>query len=153
MLAPTPIKGRLVPRLALAIVVGMVFLVVFGSSGVTARGVPGASARFPCSGSNSAHVPCHFTTPSGNIRCLWTPHPNTIACELLASRSAYRLGPYGHAKAIVLRLARRGETLRGNQQIEFPQNLSCHDTARTMTCNQDYGHGAFTLARGHSHKS
>jgi hypothetical protein len=117
---------------------------------------PGARAgavHAICSGPNSAHVPCHFSTPSGNIRCVWTPVPNNVACVLRATGRAYRLRPTGHARAITLRLARRGQTLPRNQQLVFPQSLSCRDTKRTMVCNQDFGTGAFTLARGASHRS
>jgi hypothetical protein len=106
-----------------------------------------ASGHFACSAPKSAKVPCHFATPSGNIRCLWTPTPNTITCELLATRRGYRLRPSGKAKAIRLTLHRRGETLPTNQQLVFPQSLSCHDTKTTMTCNQDFGLGFFKLAR------
>jgi len=106
-----------------------------------------------CSGPNSAKVPCHFSTPSGNIRCVWTPAPNNVACVLRSTGRAYRLRPSGHAKAIRLRLARPGQTLPRNQQIVFPQSLSCRDTRRTMICNQDFGTGAFTLALGASHSS
>jgi len=109
--------------------------------------------RAICSGPNSAKLPCHFSTPSGNIRCVWTPAPNNVACVLRSTGRAYRLRPSGRAKAIRLRLARRGQTLPGNQQIVFPQSLSCRDTKRTMICNQDFATGAFTLARGHSHSS
>jgi hypothetical protein len=109
-------------------------------------GVTDAHVHYACSGPHSATVPCHFSTPSGNIRCLWTPSPNNVACELLATRRAYRLRPTGKAKAIKLRLRRRGQTLPTNQQVVFPESLSCHDTNTTMTCNQDYGLGEFKLA-------
>jgi hypothetical protein len=112
-----------------------------------------AREHFACSGPNSAHVPCHFSTPSGNVRCLWTPSPNRVSCELLANGRSYRLGPRGRARSIRLRLARRGQTLPTNQQLTLPNSLSCHDTARTMTCNQDFGNGAFHLQRGASHAS
>jgi hypothetical protein len=112
-----------------------------------------ARVHYACSAPNSAYVPCHFSTPSGNIRCLWTPRPNSVACELLSTGRAYRLRPSGRAKAIRLRLARRGETLPTSQEILFTQSLSCHDTRRTMTCNQDYGEGEFTLAPGGSHSA
>jgi len=105
-----------------------------------------AAGHFACSGPNSAKVPCHFSTPSGNIRCLWTPSPNNVGCELLASGRGYRLRPTGKAKAIRPTLHRRGETLPTNQQLVFPQSLSCHDTRTTMTCNQDFGFGFFKLA-------
>jgi hypothetical protein len=105
-----------------------------------------ASGHFACSGPNSSKVPCHFSTPSGNIRCLWSPTPNNVACELLATGRGYRLHPTGKAKAIRLTLHRRGETLPTNQQLVFPQSLSCHDTRTTMTCNQDFGSGFFKLA-------
>jgi FG-GAP repeat len=105
-----------------------------------------AAVHYACSTPNSAKLACHFSTPSGNIRCLWTPKPNNVACVLLASKRAYRLRPTGKAKAIKLRLARRGQTLPTSQQIVFPQSLSCHDTKTTMTCNQDFGLGEFKLA-------
>jgi hypothetical protein len=79
--------------------------------------------------------------------------PNNVACVLRSTGRAFRLRPSGRAKAITLRLARRGQTLPRNQQIVFPQSLSCRDTTRTMICNQDFGTGAFTLALGHSHRS
>jgi hypothetical protein len=118
-----------------------------------AAGARAARVHYACSTPNSAHEPCHFSTPSGNIRCLWTPHPNSVACELLSSGRAYRLGPSGHAKMIRLRLARHGETLPTSQEILFTESLSCHDTRKTMTCNQDYGEGEFTLAPGRSHSA
>jgi hypothetical protein len=128
--------------------------VAFASTSVAASRVQGiAAAHFACTGSNSARVPCHFSTPSGNIRCVWTPTPNNVACELLASRRAFRLRPTGRAKAIKLSLARRGQTLPTNQQVVFPKSLSCHDTKTTMTCNQDFGFGAFKLAPKGSHGS
>jgi hypothetical protein len=112
-----------------------------------------AKSHFACSGPNSANVPCHFSTPSGNIRCVWTPKQNNVACELLSNGRAYRLRPKGKAKAIRLKLARRGQTLPRNQQVVFPQSMSCHDTKTTMTCNQDFGFGEFELAPSGSHSS
>jgi hypothetical protein len=110
-----------------------------------------AHVHYACSAPNSATVPCHFSTPSGNIRCLWTPHPNSVACERLATGRAYRLRPTGRAKRIKLSLRRRGETLPRSQQVVFPESLSCHDTKTTMTCNQDYGLGEFKLSPSGSH--
>ncbi len=112
-----------------------------------------AAHHYACSTPNSANVPCRFSTPSGNIRCLWTPKPNNVACELLATGRAYRLYPSGRAKTVRLKLGRRGETLPTSQEIVFPQSLSCHDTSRTMTCNQDFGTGEFKLARKGSHSA
>jgi hypothetical protein len=109
-----------------------------------------AAHRFACSGPNSAQVPCHFSTPSGNIRCVWTPSPDSVACVLRPTGRAYRLRPSGQARRIRLTLERRGETLPTDQQLVFPHSLSCHDTFRTMTCNQDFGTGFFKLARGAS---
>lgn len=123
------------------------------SESAMASGARAMHANFPCSGPNSLKMPCHFSTPSGNIRCLWTPSPNNIACEQVASGRAYRLRPTGHAKVIKLKLARRGQTLPRGQQIVFPQSLSCRDTRTTMTCNQDFGTGAFKLAPKGSHSS
>jgi hypothetical protein len=109
-----------------------------------------AGVHDACSNANSAHVPCHFSTPSGNIRCLWTPSPNSIVCELLATGRAYRLHPTGRAKRVRVHLARRGETLPRSQEIVFPESLSCRDTRTTMTCNQDEGFGEIKLApNGH----
>jgi hypothetical protein len=105
-----------------------------------------AARRFACSKANSAKVPCRFSTPSGNVRCEWTPSPDSVACVLLASGRAYRLRPSGKAKAIHLSLRSRGETLPTYQQIVFPHSLSCRDTNATMTCNQDFGAGFFKLS-------
>ncbi len=110
-----------------------------------------AHVHYACSAPHSSTVPCHFSTPSGNIRCLWTPSPNNVACERLATGRAYRLRPTGWARAIKLKLGRRGQTLPTNQQVVFPESLSCHDTNTTMTCNQDYGLGEFKLAPKGSH--
>lgn len=115
------------------------------------RGVRDAHVHYACSGPHSSSVSCHFSTPSGNIRCLWTPSPDNVACERLATGRAYRLRPTGKAKAIKLKLRRRGQTLPTNQQIVFPQSLSCHDTNTTMTCNQDFGLGEFKLSPTGSH--
>jgi hypothetical protein len=113
----------------------------------------GAAPHFICSGPGSAKVPCRFSTPSGNIRCVWTPAPENVACELLSSGRAYRLRPTGHAKKISLTLTRRSQVLAPSQQLVFPQSLSCRATKVTMTCNQDFGLGAFTLGPQHSHAS
>jgi hypothetical protein len=126
---------------------------VFAPGGVTAAARAHSSVHFACSGPNSAHVPCRFSTPSGNIRCLWTPKPNNVACELLATGRAYRLRPTGGARRISLKLTHRGETLPTSQQIVFPQSLSCRDTRTTMTCNQDFGLGRFKLAPKGSNSS
>jgi hypothetical protein len=91
-------------------------------------------------------VPCRFSTPSGNIRCLWTPSPNSVECELLATGRAYRLRPSGHARRVRIALGRRGQTLPTDQQLVFPQDMSCVDTRTTMTCSQDFGLGSFRLA-------
>jgi hypothetical protein len=132
---------------AVACIVCLSMAVSFAPESAVASGVRGSAAvHYACSRPNSSQVPCHFSTPSGNIRCLWTPTPNNVACELLASGRAYRLRPTGRAKAIKLKLVRRGETLPRTQQILFPQSLSCHDTNTTMTCNQDFGLGEFKLA-------
>jgi hypothetical protein len=115
-----------------------------------AAGPTAVAARGIC---NSAKVPCHFSTPSGNIRCLWTPKPNNVACVMLANGRAYRLHPTGKATAIQLKRATRGQTLALNEQLVFPGSYSCRDTRSTMICNQDFLAGAFTLAPGHSHSS
>ncbi len=141
--------------LAAALLCGLaaVALLLPSPPAAAAADVDAAASGAICSGPNSAKVPCRFSTPSGNIRCLWTPKPNNVACVMLANRRAYRLGPNGKAKAISLTLSRPGKTLPLNQQLVFPESLSCRDTKRTMVCNQDFGSGAFTLAPGASHRS
>lgn len=124
---------------------------LLGSAVASAASGRAAHVHYACSAPNSATVPCHFSTPSGNIRCLWTPHPNSVACERLATHRAYRLRPTGRAKRVKLSLKRRGETLPVSQQVVFPESLSCNDTRTTMTCNQDYGLGEFKLAPSGSH--
>jgi hypothetical protein len=138
-----PALGVLVTLLALASSVATTAPALAGGpTAVAARGI--------C---NNAKVPCYFSTPSGNIRCLWTPKPNNVACVMLANGRAYRLRPTGKAHAIQLKRATRGQTLALNEQIVFPGSYSCRDTRRTMICNQDFLAGAFTLAPGHSHSS
>ncbi len=123
-----------------------------GSSAGGSRGAESAAAHIPCSTPNSASRPCRFSTPSGNIHCLWTPSSKGVECELLATRRAYLLRPTGRAKLVHVNLPRRGETLpSGGNSIVFPQALSCRDTRSTMTCNQDFLTGFFVLALGHSH--
>jgi hypothetical protein len=141
--------ARVETPLAVAAMTAAMWLLVSAvdqSGSAAASAARGASGHFACSRPNSSKVPCHFSTPSGNIRCLWTPSPNNVACELRATRRGYRLRPSGKAKAIKLTLHRRGETLPTNQQLVFPGSLSCHDTRTTMTCNQDFGLGFFKLA-------
>jgi hypothetical protein len=76
-----------------------------------------------------------------------------VTCELLATKRAYRLRPTGHARAVKVKLTRRGETLPTNQIVVFPEKLSCQDTKTTMTCNQDEGSGEFKLALHASHSA
>jgi hypothetical protein len=146
-------------RAAVTLAVGALACIVFLSTALTsapapavASGVRDAHVTYACSARNSSKVPCHFSTPSGNIRCLWTPNPDNVACERVATGRGYRLRPTGHAKAIKLRLS-SGQTLPTSQQVVFPESLSCHDTNTTMTCNQDFGLGEFKLAPGGSRGS
>src|SRR5580700_11291177 len=117
-------------------------------SALTAR-VGAATARahaaehFACSNPADTRRPCSFSTPSDDIRCVWTPSPNSVTCELLATGRAYRLHPTGHARAVHVGLSRRGESLPTNQILAFPDELSCQDTKVAMTCNQDEGFGEF----------
>jgi hypothetical protein len=104
-----------------------------------------AAEHFACGGPDSSHRPCYFSTPSGNIRCVWTPRPNRVTCEMLASGRADRLGPTGSAKAVHVKLTRRGETLPTNQMLVFPDEFSCQDTKVAVRCNQDEGTGEFKL--------
>jgi hypothetical protein len=130
----------------------LAWLVAAASLATASSAAPGLDAARSarthaiCSAPGSAKVPCRFSTPSGNIRCLWTPKPNNVACVLRSTGRAYRLRPTGRAKRIALTLTRPGRMLPLNQQIVFPGSLSCRDTRRTMICNQDFSTGAFTLA-------
>jgi hypothetical protein len=109
-------------------------------------GPASATPHIPCSKPTSAKLPCRFSTPSGNVRCEWTPASQSVECELLANRLAYRLHPTGKARRVRIRLTRRGETLpAGPYVLVFPQKLSCHATRLAMTCNQDEGFGFFEL--------
>ena len=76
-------------------------------------------------------------------------------CELVATGHGYQLRASGKAKPIQLKLTLglKDEKLPTNQQIVFPESLSCHDTKTTMTCNQDFGLGFFKLARKGSRSS
>ena len=126
---------RAAVQLAVSAVLCMLFVSAGAGSAPASAGASGArvaNVHYACSAPNSSKVPCHFSTPSGNIRCVWTPSPNNVACERLANGRAYRLGPTGRAKAIKLRLTRRGQTLPTNQQVVFPESLSCHDTNTTQ---------------------
>jgi hypothetical protein len=138
------------PAVAVAVAVAAVSTLAMAMPLAASGTPPATAARGICS---SAKAPCHFSTPSGNIRCLWTPKPNNVACVMLSNGRAYRLRSTGKAKAIALKLATRGQTLPRNQQLVFPGSFSCRDTNRTMICNQDFLSGAFTLAPGHSHSS
>jgi hypothetical protein len=142
-------------RLGPAVAVCLVSSFIAVNSAPASSALPGARAavRFACSHPNSASTPCYFSTPSGNIRCLWTPKPNNVVCELLATGRAYRLRPTGGARRIKVKLVHRGETLPTVQDIVFPGSLSCRDTRTTMTCNQDFGLGEFKLAPHGSHGS
>jgi hypothetical protein len=132
-------------RTAPALIAASTALLLSASALARVSAAPTA-AKFACSRPDSAKVPCRFQTPSGNIRCLWTPSPNSVVCELLATGRAYRLRPTGKAKRIGLNIRHKGETLPTNQQLVFPQSLSCHDSRTTMTCNQDFGFGFFKLS-------
>lgn len=136
---------------ALAVAATLAASVSLAASGPSSAQAAGTGAI--CSAPGSAKVPCRFSTPSGNIRCIWTPKPNSVACVLRSTGRAYRLRPSGRARAIKLALARPGKTLALNQQLVFPGSLSCRDTKRTMICNQDFATGAFTLAPKGSHSS
>lgn len=153
--------GRLLaPALALVLAVGG----VSGSVLTAGAGAQAVSARaqrlrahgaehFACASHAAAARPCYFSTPSGNVHCVWTPKPNSVTCELQANSRAYRLHPTGPAKAVHVKLTRRGQTLPTNQQLVFPESLSCQDTNTTITCNQDEGFGEFKLSPHGSHSA
>lgn len=153
--------GRLRVRVGIATVFPLLAAVAicapYGSAlpaGVVQAAAPARAAEhFACSGRTAAHRRCYFSTPSDDIRCVWTPSPNNVTCELLATRRAYRLHPTGHAKTVHVKLTRRGETLPTNQMLVFPDELSCQDTRVAMTCNQDEGFGEFKLSPHSSHSA
>jgi hypothetical protein len=139
-------------------------LLMFLATAVTGSAATGEASSAPPTPSSArvaAHFacnegpkrPCYFSNPSGSVRCVWTPTPNSVTCELLATKRSYRLAPSGHAKAVRVKLTRRGETLPTNQTVAFPEKLSCQDTRTTMTCNQDEGFGEFRLALHGSHSA
>jgi hypothetical protein len=144
-------RARSLKRASLLVVA--LGVLVLAASSPAAPGAHIARTHAICSGPNSAKVPCRFSTPSGNVRCIWTPTPNAVACKLRATGRAYRLKATGKAKSVTLTNMRPGRVLPVNQQIVFPSSLSCHDTKTTMTCNQDFGTGAFTLSPKGSHRS
>jgi hypothetical protein len=138
-------------RKALVVRFATVMVIVLAAGPLVAGAMAGPAAHgathFACSKPNSAKLPCRFSTPSGNIRCLWTPVPNSVACELVATGRGYSLRPTGKAKALHhVSLPKHAEALPTSQQLVFPQSLSCRDTRTTMTCNQDFGLGFFKLA-------
>jgi hypothetical protein len=112
-----------------------------------------AAEHFACSSTTAARRRCYFSTPADDVRCVWIPNPNSVTCELLAARRAYRLHPTGRAKTVHVKLTRRGETLPTNQMIVFPDELSCQDTRVAMTCNQDEGVGEFKLSPHSAHSA
>jgi hypothetical protein len=111
----------------------------------------GAQVRFACSKPTSARIPCHFHTPSGNIRCSWTPRSQSVICVRVSTRRGYVLRPTGRAKPVEASLAHAGEKLPLIQEIVFPRHLSCRDSAWSITCNQDEGSGFFTIGPRGSH--
>jgi hypothetical protein len=68
-----------------------------------------------------------------------------VTCELVSRHRSIRLRPSGRAKKVHVSITARGETLPSSQQIVFPDSLSCRDTKKTVTCNQDFGTGEFEL--------
>jgi hypothetical protein len=106
---------------------------------------PTAKVHFACSKPNSAKIPCYFSTPSHNIRCIWTPKSQDVTCVRVSNRRGFVLHPTGKAKAIKVNLMHPGELLPMSQMIVFPQKLSCDDTKTSITCNQDEGAGFFTI--------
>ena len=116
-----------------------------------AVGIGHVARHFACN--EGPTRPCHFSNPRDTVRCVWTPSPNSVTCELLATKRAYRLNPTGRAKSVRVKLASRGDTLPTSQTVVFPEKLSCRDTKTTMTCNQDEGFGEFKLALHASHAS
>jgi hypothetical protein len=137
-----PVVAALVIALALA-----------GGASGRAAVTPGARAARHSACNEGPTRPCRFSNPDDTVRCLWTPSPNTVTCELLKTRRAYRLRPTGKAKSVRVTFAHRGETLPTFQTVVFPEKLSCRDTKATMTCNQDEGFGEFKLALHASHAS
>ena len=54
-----------------------------------------AHVHYACSAPNSATVPCHFSTPSGNIRCLWTPHSEQRGLRAAGHRARLPAAAHG----------------------------------------------------------
>lgn len=136
---------RRVAALFVPLAASVLLFSVFATAGDSQIAHARVAEHFACSNPADSHKRCYFSTPSDNVRCVWTPSPNRVTCELLSSGRAYRLGPTGPAKEVRVKLTRRGETLPTNQMIVFPDELSCQDTKVAMTCDQDEGSGEFTL--------
>jgi hypothetical protein len=153
--APSGAIGRFGSRRVVSLLVPLAATVLLSSVFATTGDSQIAHARtaehFACSNPADAHKRCYFSTPNDNVRCVWTPSPNRVTCELLSTRRAYRLGPTGPAKEVRVKLTRRGETLPTNQMVVFPDELSCSDKKTAMTCYQDEGSGEFKLPQHGSH--
>jgi hypothetical protein len=149
LVALRPSRAALLVLVAVVSAVGLLAFLVAQPAPAGASPKKKANHPFACSGPKSAKEPCLFSTPSRNIHCLWTPGPSNIVCALVATGQGYRLRPTGKAQRIQLKLTLglRNEALPTNQQLVFPESLSCHDTKTTMTCNQNFGTGFFKLAK------
>ena len=153
--------GRLNVRMGVLAVCVLALAATVGARSGSARtarvgpatGRAHAAEHFACSNPADARRKCYFSTPSDDVRCVWTPSPNAVTCELLASGRAYRLRPTGKAKAVHVELTRRGERVPANQIVLFPEELSCQATKVVMRCNQDEGFGEFKLSPHGSHSA
>lgn len=140
--APEQTAGRLavVPARAL-----MLLLLLLAGVLAAAPAARAGHVHFACSKPTSAKIPCYFSTPSRNIRCIWTPHSQNVTCVRVSSRRGFVLTPAGKARHVKMHLRHVGETLPMIQEIVFPQRLACHDTKTSITCNQSEGPGFFTI--------
>src|SRR5580692_7070504 len=107
-------RTAVIAACALAGSLGLLGPLAFSAGPAAAAAAHDATVHYACSTPNSPHVPCRFSTPSGNIRCLWTPKPNSIVCELLAT---------GHAHDDDLQSGRRLRRIQARPQ-RLAQRLS-----------------------------
>jgi hypothetical protein len=89
-----------------------------------------AAENFACN--EGPKRPCYFSNPRDTVRCVWTPSPNSVTCELLATKRAYRLRSTGRAKSVRVKLTRRGETLPTNQTVVPFASGSCRVAAPSL---------------------
>ena len=60
----------------------VIALALAGGASGRAAVTPGARAARHTACNEGPTRPCRFSDPDDTVRCLWTPSPNTVTCEL-----------------------------------------------------------------------